>query len=114
MVISNVDDDLFAATARTLGVELDEVVTAEQAGAYKPALRPFELAAERLAVRGVERGAWLHVAQSLHHDVAPARAFGLSTVWVNRRREQEGWGATPASDAAPDLEVGSLAELASR
>jgi 2-haloacid dehalogenase len=54
----------------------------------------------------------LHVAQSLFHDIVPARKLGLSTVWVNRRHDKEGFGATPAAHAQPDLEVPDLESLA--
>ena len=54
----------------------------------------------------------LHCAQSLFHDVTPARTLGLATVWVNRRHGRPGGGATPASTAVPDLEVPDLATLA--
>ena len=53
----------------------------------------------------------LHVAQSLYHDIVPARALGLSTVWVNRRAGQEGSGATVPAEGQPDLEVPDLASL---
>jgi 2-haloacid dehalogenase len=105
-VISNIDDDLF--TSR-LEVDLDWLVTAQQAGAYKPAFKPFELALERMALP-VSRV--VHVAQSLYHDHVPAQRLGLRTVWVNRRAGQPGSGATPAADATPDLEVPTLAALA--
>ena len=49
-VLSNIDDDLFAFTAPKLGVELDCVVTAQQAQGYKPSLRNFELLLERLRI----------------------------------------------------------------
>jgi 2-haloacid dehalogenase len=110
-ILSNVDDDLFAATARRLRVPFDWVITAQQLGSYKPAARNFELAIERIGV-GKERQ--LHVAQSLFHDIAPARALGLATVWVNRRRGLAGPGATPPAAAVPDLEVPDLATLAAR
>jgi len=108
-VISNVDDDLFEATARGLGIRFDGVVTAMQAGAYKPDLRVFRTALDAF---GVPRERILHVAQSLFHDVAPARSLGVATVWVNRRAGRTGPGATPPSTAVPDLEVGDLASLA--
>jgi len=63
---------------------------------------------------GVRREQVLHVAQSLYHDIAPARAFGLATVWVNRRRDKKGSGATPPAQAVPDLEVPDLNTLADR
>jgi 2-haloacid dehalogenase len=105
-VISNIDDDLF--TSR-LEVDLDWLVTAQQARAYKPAFKPFELALERMALP-VSRV--VHVAQSLYHDHVPAHQLGLRTVWVNRRAGQSGSGATPAAEATPDLEVPTLAALA--
>ena len=46
-VISNVDDDLFAPTARRLEVPFDYVITAQQARAYKPSLQIFKLAQQR-------------------------------------------------------------------
>jgi 2-haloacid dehalogenase len=85
------------------------VITAEQARSYKPSLQNFELA---LRTIGLPTGKLLHVAQSLYHDIAPAKALGLATVWVNRRRGKEGHGATMPSHAAPDLEVPDLKSLA--
>ena len=108
-ILSNVDDDLFADSARLLEVEFAPVVTAQQAGAYKPSRRNFELLLERA---GAPRERVLHVAESLFHDVAPARALGLATVWVDRRAGQEGSGATPSATATPDARVESLAALA--
>ena len=105
-VISNVDDDLFAGTARNLGVEFDAVVTSQQARSYKPNLANFNLAQERM---GVRRENWLHVAESLHHDVGPANALGVTSVWVNRT---DRGGGTRRTDASPDLVVSGLAELA--
>jgi 2-haloacid dehalogenase len=108
-VLSNIDDALLAKTAPHLGVELDGVVTAEQLRSYKPAPAHFTTLLERT---GVNPHRVLHVAQSLFHDIAPAGALGISTVWVNRRGDRPGGGATPASNARPDLEVHDLATLA--
>lgn len=108
-VISNIDDDLFEGSARQLGIPFDEDITAEQVGSYKPSPRNFEAAIERI---GVPKEKILHVAQSLYHDVAPAKALGFSTVWVNRRKGRPGFGATPPTNAQPDLEVPDLATLA--
>ena len=108
-VITNCDDDLFAGSASRLGVRFDEVVTAQQAGSYKPSARNFELMLERL---DLPRDRVLHVAQSLYHDHVPAKALGIATVWVDRRQGRPGSGATPAAEAAPDLVVPDLASLA--
>ncbi len=113
-VISNTDDDLFAATALRLEVPFDQVITAQQARSYKPALDNFKLARERIGEPGKKI---LHVAQSLYHDIAPAKSLGLATVWVNRRAGKQGSGATMPASAKPDLEVPdlkTLAELAKR
>lgn len=113
VVVSNVDRASFARTNEKLGVAFDAVVTAEEVGAYKPDHRMFLRAFEVLERMEIGRGQILHVAQSLYDDHVPAKELGLSTVWVNRRRGQEGWGATaaPTTPVIPDLEVGSLAEL---
>jgi 2-haloacid dehalogenase len=108
-ITSNVDDDLFAATARRLEVQFDHVITAQQARAYKPSLRVFKLAQERI---GVQPTQWLHVAQSVYHDVVPAKSLGIATVWVNRPSPRPGAGAAKAASAQPDLEVHSLKALA--
>jgi 2-haloalkanoic acid dehalogenase type II len=108
-VITNCDTDLFAASNVRLGVAFDWVVTAEMAGAYKPGLRPFELAFETVAV---PRERILHVAQSLFHDHVPAARLGLASVWVDRRSGRSGAGATPPAQARPDATFPSMAAFA--
>jgi 2-haloacid dehalogenase len=108
-VLSNVDDDLFTASAPKLGVVFDHVVTAQQAGCYKPCMRMFKLAEERI---GVSREQWLHVSQSIYHDVIPAQSLGVATVWVNRPSPRPGSGAAKAAAAKPGLEVPNLETLA--
>jgi len=107
-VLSNIDDDLFALTAPKLGVALDCVVTAQQAQRYKPSLHNFEVLLERL---GIDEGRLLHVAESLYHDVVPAHALGIATVWVDRRQGKAA-AATRLVAAQPDLEVPTVAALA--
>jgi len=108
-ILSNVDDDLFAGTRPQLGVEFDEVITAQQAQAYKPSLKLFEIALTRV---NTPAHRVLHVGQSIFHDVVPAQALGLATVWVNRPSARPGIGAVKSAEAKPDLTVSSLAELA--
>ena len=105
-IISNVDDDLFAGSARALGVEFDAVITSQQAKAYKPNSRSFELAE---AAMGVGKERWLHVGESLYHDIEPANRLGIRSVWVNRA---DRGGGTRPTDAQPDLTVPDLAALA--
>jgi 2-haloacid dehalogenase len=108
-VITNCDDDLFAASNAKLGVLFDWVITAEQARGYKPRTENFEFAFERIDV-GRER--ILHVAQSLFHDHVPAKALGMTTAWIDRRQGRPGGGATPPADARPDLTTPDLKSFA--
>ena len=108
-VISNIDDDLFAATRKHLDVEFDAVITAEQARTYKPSINNFELALRTLALPPARLQ---HAAQSIYHDIVPAKSLGISTVWVNRKSARPGIGAVRAATGQPDLEVPDLATLA--
>ena len=107
-ILSNVDDDLFAYSARKLQVKFDRVVTAQQARSYKPSLRNFELLLERLAI---PPSRLLHVAESLYHDVRPASSLGIATVWVNRRRGKRA-AASKFVEVRADIEVPDLNALA--
>ncbi|MHC4218778.1 MAG: haloacid dehalogenase type II [Planctomycetota bacterium] len=108
VILSNVDDDLFEHSREKLGVDFDRVFTAQQIGSYKPSPRNFRYALEHLD-QSPERV--LHVAQSLFHDIKPAKELGLSTVWVNRRRGLGGSGATPPAEVKADAEVPDLRSL---
>lgn len=108
-VISNIDDDLFAATRKHLGVEFAVVVTAQQARSYKPSINNFQMAIQRM---GIAPDRLLHAAQSVFHDVVPAQTLGLKTAWVNRKSARPGIGAVRLANATPDLEVPDMASLA--
>ena len=112
-IISNVDDDLFAGTARTLGVDFDYIVTAEQAGSYKPSHNNFAMAVNRM---GIPKERVLHVAESVKLDIEAAKSFGMDTVWVNRHagleREGSASGNPSDGDSGADLEVPDLKTLA--
>lgn len=108
-IVSNIDDDLFAYSAQKLEAPFTWVITAQQVKSYKPAPAHFHTAFERI---GLPRDKFLHVAQSLFHDIGVAKSLGLATVWVNRRHAQGGSGATPPASATPDVEVPDMATLA--
>jgi 2-haloalkanoic acid dehalogenase type II len=111
-VLTNCDDDLFAASNARLGVAFDWIVTAQQIGAYKPAEANFRARLERVGANGVSPDRVLHVAQSLYHDHVPAQRLGLHTVWIDRRHDRPGAGATPVADVTPDATFPSMASLA--
>lgn len=114
IILSNVDRASFRASNDRLGVTFDAIVTAEDVGSYKPDPRNFAALLETVGRMGIAPGRLLHVAQSLYHDHVPARAAGLPTVWIDRRRGTGGWGATPAPTPGvePDWVFGSMAEFA--
>jgi 2-haloacid dehalogenase len=99
-VLTNCDDDLFAGSNRRLGVDFDWVITAQQARGYKPRIENFEALFARV---DVPRERILHVAQSLFHDHVPAKSLGMTTVWIDRRHDRPGFGATPPAEVEPDL-----------
>lgn len=112
VILSNVDNASLAETIRRqLEVPFELTVTAEDVASYKPGLPHFTSAIEQLAAKGIAKDEILHVAQSKHHDIKPGREIGLTTVWVNRRHDRAGSGATLATEAEPHLTVNSLAEL---
>jgi 2-haloacid dehalogenase len=82
-VLTNCDDDLFAATSERLPVPFEIVVTAEQVRSYKPELGHFRKFAEMTGATPVN---WIHVANSWVHDILPASRMGLRSVWVDRDR----------------------------
>ncbi len=108
-VITNCDTDLFAASNEKLGIEFDWIITAEMAGSYKPDHHNFQVA---FATIDVPRERTLHVAQSLFHDHQPAKALGMATVWIDRRHDREGFGATPPAEATPDARFPSMEAFA--
>lgn len=107
-VISNVDNDLFRRSEEALGIMFQAVATSQEEGCYKPDLRVFYLAQERMGVEN-NMGRWLHVGESLYHDIGPANRLGIDSVWVNR---PDRGGGSRRTDAVPSLEVPDLAELA--
>ncbi|MGH2813718.1 MAG: haloacid dehalogenase, partial [Actinomycetota bacterium] len=114
LIVSNVHRAGFAGSNRQLRGQFAAVLTAEDVGAYKPAGNHYRALLSTLDDLGIARGELLHVAQSLFHDHVPARKAGLASVWINRRHDRPGWGATPQPSEAwsYDLELRSLAELA--
>jgi len=97
-VLSNVDNDLFAGTAKQFGVAFDFVITAEDVRSYKPACGHFQRFVG--AHGGIDTV--LHVAQSLYHDGAPASDLGLAFTWINRYKERNHTSVRPLAEF-PDL-----------
>ncbi|MGE8655719.1 MAG: haloacid dehalogenase type II [Achromobacter sp.] len=99
-IISNTDDGIIAGNVAQLGGHIDRVITAEQAGAYKPSRRIFAHAHDSL---GVTPDEVVHVCASPHLDHAAARDIGFRCVWIDR-----GTGRQPLPDYRPDATVSTL------
>jgi 2-haloacid dehalogenase/putative hydrolase of the HAD superfamily len=113
-VLSNVDRASFAETSAKLAVPFDCIVTADDTEAYKPDLAHFRRAIEALRRQGLDPTRILHVAQSRFHDIQPAQALGLKTVWVDRRHDRPGRGLAIDVPVEADMTVLSLAALVDR
>ncbi len=115
VILSNVDRISFRSSNQRLKVEFDGIYLAQDIGAYKPSRKNFDyLLAHLRADFGLEKADVLHTAQSLFHDHACANAFGLASAWIDRRHDQQGWGATmpPAGTPHVDFHYPSMAALA--
>jgi 2-haloacid dehalogenase len=114
IIVSNVHRDGFAGSNRRLRGDFAAIITAEDVGAYKPAENHFRALDAKLTELGIDRQDLLHVAQSLFHDHVPAKREGLPSVWINRRHDQPGWGATPepSDEWSYNLEFSSMADFA--
>ena len=114
IILSNVDNASFAGSNKRLGVTFTSILTAENIGSYKPSQRNFDALDAEVARLGIGEGKLLHVAQSLFHDHVPAKQRGLPTVWINRRHDNPGWGATPEppADVTPDWTFTSMGAFA--
>jgi 2-haloacid dehalogenase len=99
-VLSNTDRDLLDASLARIGVDFEPSVVASEIGSYKPAPAHWD---EFFARSGADREQHVHVGASLFHDIAPAAALGLRTVWVNRLGEE--------AEPQPDIELRSLTGL---
>ena len=114
VILSNVDNESFAASNQKLGVDFDAIYTAEDVRSYKPADANFEYMLALLKGRGFAKADILHTAESMFHDHAPANRHGLHSCWIYRRHAQEGFGATMHPGDMPhyDFMFHSMGELA--
>ena len=100
-VLSNTDPDFLEASLARVGGDFELTVVASEIGSYKPAAAHWD---EFFARSGAARERHVHVGASLFHDIAPASALGLPTIWINRLGEE--------AEPQPDVELRSLSGLA--
>ncbi len=104
VVLSNGDPDMLEEAKKHHGIPFDAVISVAEANAFKPHVATYTKAVEILGMRMDEV---LFVANH-EFDCVGAKAFGMRTAFVNRRRRP--FGEKPY---APDLVVADFAELAS-
>jgi putative hydrolase of the HAD superfamily len=114
IILSNVHRAGFAGSNRRLRGDFAAIITAEDVGGYKPGEKHFRALDATLPGLGVRRDELLHVAQSLFHDHVPAKREGLPSVWIDRRHDRPGWGATPepSEEYTYDLAFDSMGDFA--
>ena len=101
-VLSNGDLNSLERAVSGLSIPVHQVISAEQAGAYKPHSVVYRTAAEHLNLLPSQI---LHVAAH-PWDIRGAKAFGFLGVYLNRDNIPYGEGSPQA-----DLEITSLTEL---
>jgi 2-haloacid dehalogenase len=114
VILSNIDNASIRRSEQLMGIQFDHIWTAQDIGSYKPDIRNFEYAQRQIQSLGMDKPEWLHVAQSIYHDHVPAAQMGLDRVWIDRRYNKQGLGATPQADvnAIPEERYTSLTAFA--
>ena len=102
-ILSNGDRDMLKAAGPHIGFRFDHVISAEDAGCFKPHWKTYAKAEE---VIGEARVSCLFVANHAF-DCIGAKAYGMRTAFIDRRKRP--FGETPHR---PDLIVANFAELA--
>ena len=99
-LLSNSDRDFIEASIKQIGVPFELAVVASEIGSYKPARTHWD---RFFAETGAATDHHVHVAQSHFHDIVPAHALGLTTIWINRFGER--------AEPAPTRELPDLSRL---
>jgi 2-haloacid dehalogenase len=102
-ILSNGDRDMLAAAGPHIGFRFDHVISVEEAGYFKPHWKTYAKAEELI---GEARASCLFVANHAF-DCIGAKAYGMRTAFVDRRRRP--FGETPHE---PDVIVDDFTELA--
>jgi len=96
-ILSNTDRDYIDASMAAIGVPFDLAIVASEIQSYKPSRTHWD---GFFARTGADRARHVHVAASLFHDIAPAAALALRSVWINRLGEVSD---LPRAAELPDL-----------
>jgi 2-haloacid dehalogenase len=89
-ILSNGEPAMLAEAARAAGIAdlLDDTLSVESVGVYKPDPRVYRLASERFGVSAAEVAFF----SSNPWDAFGARSFGFQVFWVNRAGQPDEYG----------------------
>lgn len=106
-ILSNGEPKMLDAAAKSAGVAdlLDDILSVESIGVFKPHARVYELVPSRFACSRAE----VVFVSSNGWDACGAAAFGFYAIWVNRRGEP-----VDRLTARPNEILSDLAELPAR
>ena len=103
-ILSNGSPAMLDAAVKNakLGALLDEILSVEEVGVYKPHPKVYQLAVDRLGIPA----SGIAFQSSNAWDAYAASAFGMQVVWCNRYGQR-----CERLPGCPDREITSLAEL---
>ncbi len=103
-VLCNGDRKTIETAVDYANIHVEGIICSEDAKAYKPNLKIFEYAAEKINMNPTHI---LHIGDSLNHDIYPAKKYGMKTVYINR------YGQKLPEDLNCDMVCSSLLALRS-
>ncbi len=114
VAVTNSDQRFLKYMSANMGNPFDDAFTCDRVGVNKPDKRLFQAVLKSIAPDRIDAGEILHVAQSQFHDIIPVTELGWATVWIHRRHNQPGFGATPEpyTLVQPTFHARSMAEFA--
>jgi len=103
-ILSNGDADMLADAIRTAQLEgvFDAVLSVVSAGIFKPSMKVYQLVIDRFGGAPAD----VSFQSSNRWDIAGAKAFGYTCVWINRTGALDEY-----LDLAPDRVLGDLRSL---
>ena len=100
-ILSNGEPRMLADGVASAGIGdlLDDVLSVEAVGVFKPDPRVYRLACDRFGAAPAE----IAFCSSNPWDAFGARAFGFRVFWVNRKRQPDEYGLRGGVTELPDL-----------
>ena len=100
-ILSNGDPEMLDAAVNSAGLDgvFDAVLSAAQAGIFKPAMPVYKMASDFFGAAP----ATISFQSSNRWDIAGGQVFGFRTVWINRAGSPDEYPDMPASRIIKDL-----------